>query len=255
MKKAAIIACAVSLLFTPRVAHAQVHLAVNDCGGAGAATWTCTSNNGTAVTMVASLVCPAGLAHVTGEESTIEIGFGRPVPEWWKSGAGQCRAAGSFVVGYMPSSAAESCMDYFGAVSAIVGSNSFQIGPDPATGDPNGPLDASRIRIHTLSAVDYYAALLAPAPAGGDEIFIVSLTINKAKTVGTGLCAGCLEPACGAIKRIKLSQASNIDSETVLNENDAGYVRMQGVDFVTGGCPHEVPASGHTWGQIKTLYR
>jgi len=249
MKKIVLL-CGALLTLTAVAANAQLHLTTVDCGGGQSATWTCTSSTGTAFTVIASVNAPP-LTTLTAEEGVLEVAFNNPVPAWWQSGAGKCRVAGAFTVAY--SGGAYSCVDYFGTVSSVVGSNSYQIGPDAASGDPNGPIDANRVRIRTLSAVDYDAALATPPPAVGDEIFLFSLSVNKSKTTGTGACAGCLEPACMVFKQVKLNQPAGIGDPVVGTPLNYGYVMLQG--SVATDCPSATPASRSSWGQVKSLYR
>ena len=90
----AFVVLAAALSVMPMGASAQnipgLKIAFNDCGGPAEFTWTCAVNTGNAFTAIASVVIDASspLQHVTGEESTVEIAFQTPVPEWWKSGTG-----------------------------------------------------------------------------------------------------------------------------------------------------------------------
>jgi hypothetical protein len=240
--------CLIALAASAFPALAQLNLATNDCGGASSAAWTCTTNTGIAVTAVASITVPAGLVAVTGEEATLEVGFPVPVPPWWKVGAGQCRPVNAATVSYAVPPSSYNCVDYFGSVSAVVGSNTYQIGPDAATGDPNGPIDAAHVRIRTISAVDHNAALVSPQPMAGDEVFLFSVAINKSATVGIGSCPGCVQPACMALRRVKLSQPVGVGD---LTATSPACIILQGYPY-----PCFYTKVGHsTWGQIKTLYR
>lgn len=248
MKKIVLL-CGALLTLTAVAANAQLHLTTTDCGGGAAATWTCTASTGTAFTVVASVNAPP-LTTLTAEEGVLEVSFGVPVPAWWQAGTGRCRAGTAFAVGF--NGGAYSCVDYFGSVSAAVGSNSFQIGPDPAVGDPNGPIDANRVRIRTISAVDGTVAAETPQPAVGDEIFLFSLAVNKSKTTGTGFCAGCTEPACLVFKQVKLNQAVGLGDPVIGVPLNYGFVTLQGG---TVDCPTATPANRSSWGQVKSLYR
>ncbi len=228
-------------------------LASTDCGGAQLATWTCTSNGGAAFTAVASVVINAAgsLTTLVAEESMVEFAFATLVPEWWKLG-GTCRASNALAVGY--NGGLYSCIDYFGGVSTVLGVNSYQIGPDPAIGDPNGEIDGNRVRMRFVSAVDYDLALLTPPPNVGDEIFLYSLVMNKTKSTGTGSCAGCDAQACMMLKWVKLNQPSGSPGgDPVYNlPASAGSALLSGqtvADCAT------VPVRSRTWGQIKSLYR
>ena len=150
------------------------------------------------------MVCPAGLTTLVAEEGVVQVTFPTAVPDWWKPVLASAALR-------MPSplatrSARSPATDYFGGVSSVVGSNSYQVGPDAAVGDPNGPIDANHVRIRTISAVDFAAAQLATPPAGGDEIFLFTISLNKTKTAGAGGCAGCNSPAAISLKQVKLNQ-------------------------------------------------
>ncbi len=248
--------CGALLVMTAAIANAQsrLHLSVGDCGGASTLSWTCTSNGGAAFTVIASATVPAGVVTLVAEESVVEIGFEVPVPDWWKLGGG-CRAANALAVGY--NGGLYSCIDYFGGVSTVLGVNSYQIGPDPGVGDPNGPIDDKRVRMRFVSAVDYDLALLTPPPAMGDEIFLYSLVMNKTKSAGVGACAGCNAKVAMVLRNVKLNQPSGTPGgDPVMglpDVNDVGYTCFNG--SIDPTCPLSTPATRSSWGQIKSLYR
>jgi len=246
--------CGALLVMTAAMANAAghpAHLTVADCFGVHTANWTCTSNTGLAFTTVASVVVPP-LTTLTGEETTVEIAFATPVPEWWRLG-GTCRAANAIAVGF--NGGAYSCRDYFGEVTGVLGANSYQIGPDAGVGDPNGPIDAARVRMRFISACNYDIAIVTPPPAEFEEIFLFSMAMNKSKSNGLGSCVGCLAPACMVIRNVKLTQPAGVGDPVVglpdVAETD--NVTMQG--GVGTDCPNSTPTTRSSWGQIKSLYR
>jgi hypothetical protein len=228
-------------------------LVATDCGGANSATWTCTTNSGTAFTAVASLVINAAgaLTALTGEESKIEIAFQTPVPEWWQLG-GACRAGTALNIGY--NGGAFACLDWFGGIgTGPSGGNTYQIGPDAGIGDPNGPIDANRVRMRFISAVNYDIAIVTPPPVVGDELFLYSLQMNKSKSVGTGACVGCSQQACIMFKYAKLTQPVGVGDPLYNLPASAGSALLT-TQFSGADC-ETVPVRSHTWGQIKSLYR
>ena len=213
--------------------------------------WTCAVNTGQAFTAVLSVQINAGapLTTLVAEEGNVEVAFQTPVPDWWKLGTGFCRAGNAVTVSF--AGGAFSCIDYYGSVSSVVGSNSYQIGPDAAVGDPHGPIDANRVRIRTISAVDFAAAQLATPPAAGDEIFLFSIAYNKSKSTGAGSCLGCDQQACIMLKDVKLNQPAGIGDPVYTDPTGSAVLtgNTAGADCVT------VPTRTKTWGQIKSLYR
>jgi hypothetical protein len=252
MKKVLLLCCAI-LALTAASANAQGKLAFNDCliSGPGDTDWApaCTKNSGAAYyVMVASMVTPAGLTHVTGESATLELGFGVPVPAWWGT---TCRAANQFAVGF--GGGAFTCFDYFNQASlgGVVSSSTYVVGPDPATGDPNGPIDATKVRLRTVEAVNFDKALLVAPPAVSSEFFLFSLTVTNANTT---TCTGCKEPACVVLKNVKLTQTSGNNYEYTATPTDVGnYATIYG--GATVDCPRATPTNRSSWGQLKSLYR
>lgn len=227
------------------VASAQMKFTYSDCGGATNATWTCTANTGAAFTAVASITVPA-LTTLTGEESMLEVAFATAVPEWWKAGTGFCRTTSAIKGNFVVPSGGGCTVDYFGNVGAGPSGGSFlTVGPNT---DRYGSVDANRIRVFTVSAVDGTAAATAPQPAVGDEVFLFTLNVNKTLSTGTGSCAGCDAPACIMLKSVLLTQAVGL-----------GDFQYNGSELLTAQTPTPdcvgVPVNRSSWGQVKSLYR
>ncbi len=228
-----------------------LNLTFGDCGGATTATWTCTTNSGAAFTAVCSVVCPAGLTTLVAEEGVVEIAFPTAVPDWWKLGTGFCRAG-------MPSPSATRSARSPASTTSVASARSWAATRTrsvrtPASATRTAPIDANRVRIRTISAVDFAAAQLATPPAGGDEIFLFSISVNKTKTVGTGACAGCDSPAWMALKQVKLNQPAGVGDPVVGSRDVFGCGSMQGAPEAE--CAHATPTSRSSWGQLKSLYR
>jgi len=251
MKKILVL-CGALMVMTAVAANAQLNLASGDCLGPQNANWVCTSNStGNAFVAVASVLAPA-LTTLTGEEGMAEIAFAVPVPAWWKTvGTGACRLAGANKVGFVAPGAGGCAVDYFGNVGAgPSGGGFYTIGPGS---DPEGSVDENRIRVRTVSAVDYNAALLTPPPAVGDEVFLFTVTVNRTLSTGTGSCAGCATPACMVFKKLKLTQPVGVGDFLFQAPLSYGYMTLQG--GAGTDCPSATPASRSSWGQVKSLYR
>ena len=106
-----------------------------------------------------------------------------------------------------------------------------------------------------------------------------SLTIDHAKTVGTGACTGCNEPVCIFLSRVSLFQQGQsmaaIHLERGANFLGSQYVTWQNAypidvhhecdpsvpfcarQYTAFGCVLAGPTSGRrsTWGAVKSLYR
>jgi hypothetical protein len=115
--------------------------------------------------------------------------------------------------------------------------------------------------------------------AAGQEYFAFQLTLSHIKTVGTGACAGCLEPACvflsaidvipGTNPSVLLSQGANYSGSRWVSWQMGYPINIQQGCSATGGglfCLNPttyfdvVPYSptstrGSTWGAVKALYR
>jgi hypothetical protein len=64
----------------------------------------------------------------------------------------------------------------------------------------------------------------------GQEYFVCSLTINHAKTVGTGACSGCNEPVCIVFDRLKVFTpvlANDRQLNNGANGPDSQFARWQ----------------------------
>jgi hypothetical protein len=96
----------------------------------------------------------------------------------------------------------------------------------------------------------------APQPVlAGDEMISFTLTVNNAKTVGTGACAGCNSPMCMVFNQVIINQApAETPQLTVSNPDLRNFVTWNDNGNVTG-CPGVTPTHKSTWGQVKSQYR
>ncbi len=221
-----------------------------DCLEAEDATWSCSTNSGTAFTLVAAVVSPAGLQHLMAQESVLEVFFPAAVPDWWRIGAGLCRPSDAMTVSF--DGTPFSCLDYFRDAGVLVGSAAWTIGPDPAVGDPEGPIGSNEIRIGVTSGIDSVAAMFAIPPAGGDMVFLFSLTVTRSLASGSDACAGCATPGWIRFLRSTLRQPAGYGDAVLTNDACDGCSSFQGADPRECLC---APATRSTWGQLKALYR
>lgn len=228
---------------------AQLRLAASECGGAAEATWTCDSNTGTAVTLVASVIAPDAppLTMLTGHESQVRFHFLHPVPAWWQIGTGRCRAASAMQVDL--SAVASGCAVKMSDGGNLVGGTFYRIGPDIT--DPRGSLDERTARLTVVAAFQSIDPGAPWAPVALDEMALFTVTIGRQNTIGDAACAGCTECAVMEFERAVLTQPVGVGDHWLYSNGDPST-------FVSGqGHWYEciVPTNRSTWGQVKSLYR
>lgn len=228
-------------------AGATINLSATDCQGSYEATWTCISNSGYAVTMVASLSAADTLRPV-GQESILEISFAEPVPQWWYIGDGLCRPATSLEVGHV---AAPSCVDYFGRFTGgVSASHEYLIGPLQPGADRGGDLQANEVRLIVRASVDSTQVDAVAPVAPGNEIFLFSVKVDRRRTRGADACSGCTSPACACLRDVRLLQRSPA------SEHHESVVPGSWMLMLEGGTVNCIVATRPTtWGQVKSLYR
>lgn len=240
------------LMLVPAVHAAGLNLSWGDCGSAGTtdATSACAVNTGS-VNLYLSVVAPAGLTSVTGEEGVIDFIFsGGTVPAWWQAvTAGSCRGTG-LAVNY--NTAGATCNDYFNTAGSPLGGFGYDWGALNTTPSYNNPvLRTDTARIRTVSAID--GAVAGPM-AEGTEYYIANVNIKFTKTTGVGFCDGCLVPVCIQANSVNLTQGVGLGDHLISGAVAGGH------DFATwqGGAGANcavVPVRKTSWGQIKSLYR
>lgn len=249
-------------LHAAAVSPPGVNISWDNCfadGGTRNKNFACDVNTGTE-RLVLSMELAAPLDSVTGVEIRLDIHSASSLlPAWWAlKNAGSCRqsslgsSAGTAPVGSV------GCVDWSGGL-AVGGIGLYDTS-----------LGGGWVRISSAVAV--------PGPLslpGGQELYLQALTINHAKTVGTGACAGCDVPVCIGFVRasiipgnnppIYLSRgANNSASQFVTWQNGHAVNIRPGCDTPSETCRPTTffdcvltPTSprGSTWGQVKALYR
>jgi hypothetical protein len=211
------------------------------------------ATNGGAQQLVGSFELPAaGLAQVSGLEIVVDIATaGSTLPAWWQfKNVGTCRAASLGMTGAI-GTLGPNCIDW-------------------SQGAPAGGLAAYTVGIAGPNTARIIGGIAQGLPlsdlSGGQEYFGYIVSINNAKTVGTGSCAGCNVAACIINNSIKCATppvagtpSRDITLVGATNATDSNFSTWQGGGGVSvggkNGCPLAVPTHKTTWQQVKTLYR
>jgi hypothetical protein len=269
-------ACAIAALAAP--AHAAAvsppgtNLRWDKCYGDNGAwnkDFACDTNTGTE-RLVGSFELAAPVSDISGMELYVDLAsVSAAYPVWWQiRNTGTCRAAALGFTNSLPAGSAN-CVDW-GEGHAVGGIGRYDIGAV-------GPNHARLIMAVAVPAANVTS--LIP----GREYFAFTATITHVKTVGTGACAGCLEPVCIFFSTVRLESPGATSTVMTLtrgaNYLGSQYVTWQRgypINIATGSCsgqevggtsciePHTsfdcVPYSatqtrGSTWGEVKSLYR
>lgn len=234
-----------SLLLTLAAAPAfagGINLYWSDCGNGSPPTFqssNCTSNTGSPMNLVVSVIPPAPLAHFTAAEFRIfSMVQAATLPPWWQAGLGQCREgaiAASFDFNAFPSL---SCLDAWGGQNV--------------TGSTTITQDVAQAMWRlTANAAIAAPVAITPEMVDTDELVVGFVRITRARSSGTDACAGCLNGACFSLERVTLvdadAQASYLLTTPAVNQ----WV------YYNAGSPSlcYVPNVNRTWGAIKSLYR
>ena len=206
-------------------------------GGVSSLTWACNNNSFTGVRMTCSFQVPQDKTNFVGIGIYMEAITNAPstlVPDWWKLGAGECRPA-SLTMSMDASVLGGACADPVASLGGGgVGSYSEA---------------ADRASLNAAWAVADMVPLLA-----ADENFACQFRINAAKTVGTGLCAGCATPLTWALNRIEVGYQGEA-AQDVLDFVIPGGNQCLRWQNGAAPCSAPIPARNTTWGQVKSLYR
>ena len=261
---------AIALLCAPTLADADppgVNLRWDQCladGGVQFRDFACDTNSGSE-RLVASFQLPAGMADATGLEAILNLASaGAALPAWWSfKNVGTCRQNAAATQLTLPAGSVN-CVDWAGGL-ASGGIANYLIGDQ-------GPNHA-RIVMATATGPPG-----VPVPAGR-EYFAFTITISHAKTVGTGACAGCLEPVVvflSALTVTSFTPGSSVVITQGTNGDDTRWVSwqhghpinvVQGCErrLEDGSCFHPTvffdvvsavtATRNSTWGAVKSLYR
>lgn len=237
---------AAMLLTASSAMAAGVNLRWNACFGDGGVvdrTSACTSNLGSAGTLVGSFQLDSDILGVTGIEGVLDIiAAGGSLPAWWDfsapGGTVGCRGT-ALSINPTISGSAVNCFDWAGGQAA------GGLAAYTDTGSPAGVPGHRRIKLGF--------AVAAPTDVpGAAEFFAFNLGLSNAKTTGTGNCAGCATSVCIVLNSILvqpgIAQGTVLGSGTAAGSNIATW---QG----SGPDCSLVPTKNTTWSQVKSLYR
>ena len=203
-------------------------------GGVQNRAFACDTNTGNHV-LAASFVIGYPREHVVGTTTVMTFGTASAMlPDWFRfTTVGSCRQLGIAISAQNGSA----CPDLF-AGNASMNIAAYQLRPT-GTG-----------RLITLNAVTAQNEVTLLA---GQEYGVARITINNSKTVGTGSCAGCLEPACIVFNSLTFQA-----TDTLFGLRDEAFPGSAYVSWQGGGgtnCPAATPTRNSTWGAVKSLYR
>jgi len=258
-------ACVVLLCALPAIVSAAppgVNLRWDQCfsdGGVQNKMFACDTNLGSE-RLVISFVLGSDLSQVSGNEVVLQIqSASATLPSWWlMKNVGTCRPS-SLAFAPAIQAGAANCVDW-GAATKAGGIGAYSI----------GFYGANSVRVSVAVAVPPtdLANLVAD-----QEYFSGALTINHAKTVGTGACSGCDQPVCIVIEQLLVTTPvleNNVRVVGGASAPNSEFARWQNaaetnVTFechVMSGCTHTfacvdaaTPTRGSTWGAVKSLYR
>lgn len=248
MKKTLLITGLLLALTASIASAAGVNLFWNDCGqdpGASSNKAFACNTNGGQQDLYCSVDPPAGVVNTNGHNHILDLqSASSPLPAWWDfKNPGTCRINSLLASGDFTTSTS-------GGLAC----------PDPWTGTGNAGIaaytknfEANPARARIIGSIAYSGPSVAMPP--GTEYYSIKLRINNVKTVGTGACAGCLDPVCMVLNLVRIAQPAPDPTFAVENPLVNNYATWQGGQVGGQGCPGVVPTQNRSWGQVKSLYR
>jgi len=235
------LAIAIVTLAPPALAQGGMNLYWDDCSLNGIInkTFTCNTNTGAPLTLVASVVPNADIPQFVGFEMRISsLVNSTTLPSWWQTMAGQCRQGAITASSDPLDLPANNCAPIWADTAPVslvdiqqqvIGQSSFQIKAVAAIQNP------------------------IAVTADGSELNVSVIRIARTLSTGPGSCPGCLNGACFVLDRITLVQPNGVGDYTFLNAATNIWTMYNGGGSLPSQC--YVPAQNRTWGQIKSLYR
>jgi len=243
MKKCILIAGAMLALCAATASAEGINLSWNDCGLAGTqnATFSCGTNTGLN-SAVASFDPPPGINQLTTITAQVDITTQAPLPEWWKHGSSFCRGTTGLGISFdFTAGPFGPCIDPF--AGSMSGTFDYNVG----FGSP----ERARLRLLGAAALENAAAV-----SPGNEYYAFKMNLLRAKTTGTGACAGCNVSACIVLNEIRLVEPEGVGADpTIFLPRERNFVTWQLPVSGPPGCPLSTPTNSKTWGQVKSLYR
>ncbi len=243
MRKSIILTGAMLALTASFASAAGINLAWDDCGlnGTMVKTDACNSNTGAPNMLVASFVPPSNVVEFLGLSAQIDItSESATLPDWWRHGTGQCRSTTGLSTGFDFTSGPFSCIDFY--TGAAAGGFAYDVG----YGSPN------RARLRIQCAVPFENR----GPVSDvDEHYAFRVNLQRAKTTGTGNCAGCNVLSYIVLNSIQLFQPPEQNNDPDIFNPGGGSICATWQAPPGTQCPLSTPTSKASWGQIKSLYR
>ncbi len=212
-----------------------------------AKTFACNSNSGASTIITASFIPAVAYPDWVGITAILDghTLTGVDLPAWWQLyNTGACRATSLSTSADFTTAPMVTCVDPFGGL-AQGGIGAYQTTLYPPPFPLNVP-PTNRFRLKVAYGITSEYAL----PADGTEYYGFRATINNAKTVGTGSCAGCSTPLTIVLEEVVSTSLVNGKEIITLPAGNNCLTWQSGGP----GCL-ETPAVNSTWGQVKSLYR
>lgn len=232
-----------AMMISSMASASGLNLAWGNCpaeGGLQNKTFACASNTGSHI-LYASYIPDAGVVNASGNELVLDLLTEGPAfPDWWAfKNTGTCRQASLATSADFTAETGVNCVDYW-AGQAAGGISAYFIGFNST------PLRARLIIVYAVAP-----ALTGPLTAG-TEYYSAKMTINSAKTVGTGSCAGCAQKVCIVLNSIRVTQPVGVGDQLITAEGTSRIATWQS-EAASTCLP--VPVHNRTWGSVKALYR
>ncbi len=178
-----------SEVFRVGVDGGVLDLAWDDCGAAGSELkqFACNRDTGAPFSLVASFAPPSGVTQLSGIDADVAV-FATELPDWWKHGAGDCRAGLGFNTTFdgPPGGA---CTDAW--TGRASGHTTFEL----------AYYGANSARFHVVGAMPEVSTAAVDPHA---EYYAFRLNLLPARS--TGGCAGCSIPVRLVLQQIQLLQ-------------------------------------------------
>ncbi len=221
-------------------------------GAATLETFACNANTGNS-RYTGSFILDQDMPLFAALIGIVDLQSASPVlPAWWQLSDQSPRGCrmGSISVSADFLSAPGGCADpWLGQAIGGLAAWQTQYSPPPPPGDVPAP-NRARLKIGLILAD-------ANPLVAGREYYAFTTTIDHAKSVGTGSCAGCATPATIVLNMIE-TQGVDFSTYRVVERAQLTNPIANSCIFwqspVGGGCG-ATPARNPTWGQVKSLYR
>jgi len=251
MKK--ILTLTAGLMIMASVAMASgLYLTPGDCSASGNSQTLsnpCTSNIGTAFTLVASVVLPQPVPRFVSAGTVVDMQSATAtLPDWWRVDGAGCRPAAPSA--QMDNTIAPSCLTLWDSGTSV---GVFQAQVGTMTTPPLAP---NRLRLNAVGALIAETDLTDLV----DEQASCKFAITRSLSTGAGACAGCNVGVSFALNEINFltngSAGGSINAPGDLVVTNPATLTSAGVNYQPGGPGYQAtPTNNRTWGSIKALYR